>query len=85
MPQNLDVGVLNFLIVQSDHTNTIFDFGKILGSETFIRWLVGMVVGSRGAEGISFLRLSKSQTAGLWRRFKTSHNEVNFEAIFDDH
>ena len=34
MPQNFDVGVLNFLIVQSDHTNTIFDLEKYYSAFT---------------------------------------------------
>ena len=51
-----------------------------------------MVVGSRGG-GTHVSQMSKSQTAGLWRRFikreldimRLRHNEVNFEATFDGH
>ena len=63
---------------------------RILGSETFIKWLIGVVVGSRVVGAHNF---SDVKTAGLRRRFIKKeldimglrHNEVNFEATFDDH
>ena len=59
---------------------------KILGSKNFTRWLVWVVVRSRGG-GIHYFSDVKSQTAGLWRKFikkeldimRFRHNEVNFE------